>query len=303
MNIRYLETYIEVVKQKSLSEAARSLYLTQPAISFQIQKLEHDLGYRLLDRGKNNFSVTREGKRFFRFAEYVYQEHKNLLYDLRQMHEGIIGNLNIVSNSVVGEFLLPPILSEFKEHNPSIEIKLTIADSFTAIDQAEKGFNTIGFGAVMIEKATLEYVKVAEDEIVLIVYPGHPFSNQKEVMVSDLTGESLILRYEPIGMRPSFGTTLTKAGLDLDQYQPKLILGTTTGVISAVEAKSGVALMSYQTVRNSEAMGLVKVIRIKNFEIKRDLFCIYRKGADANPIVISFVEFIKTHMNKGQSSI
>jgi LysR family transcriptional regulator, transcriptional activator of the cysJI operon len=298
MHLRYLETYLEVVKAGSISKAAKKLYLSQPAVSFQIQKLEQDLGFRLINRDRNFFSVTREGKRFFRFAEYVFQEHKHLLYDLRQMHEGVTGNLSIFSNSTVGEFLLPPILSEFKEQNPSIDIKLTIASSFVTIDQVEKDINTVGFCAIQLERQNLEFIKITEDEVVLIVYPGHPLSNKREINAADLMGESLILRDEPAGMRHTFSTSLLRAGFDIDQYQPKLILGTTAGLISAVEAKSGVALISNIAIKNIEATGLVKVVKIRNIKMARDQFCVYQKDALSIPLVKNFIEFAKGHIKQ-----
>ncbi|MFC1905662.1 LysR substrate-binding domain-containing protein, partial [Chloroflexota bacterium] len=164
-------------------------------------------------------------------------------------------------------------------------------DSFKVIEQVENGISMVGFGAVMNERPALEYIKIAEDSMVLIVYPGHPLSNQKEVMVSDLLGESLVLRHEPMGMRLTFANALTKAGFNLDQYQPKLILNTTTGVISAVEAKSGIAFVSYSTIKDRESLGLVKVVQIKNLNIRRDLFCIYRKEDTVNSLIMNFVEF------------
>ena len=65
MNLDYLKTYLEVVRLGSFSEAARKLSITQPAVSFQINKLERDLGVRLIDRSQKSITMTEAGKRLF----------------------------------------------------------------------------------------------------------------------------------------------------------------------------------------------------------------------------------------------
>jgi LysR family transcriptional regulator, transcriptional activator of the cysJI operon len=297
MDLYYLETYIEAVKLGSISKAARKLYLSQPAVSLQIQKLEQELGFRLINRDRNSFAVTREGKRFFRFAEYVQQQHKNLLYELNQMQR-VTGNLIIVSNSIIGEVFLPPALAEFKKINPSIEYKLLIVDSYKVIEELYKGTNTVGFCGVLPNDPGFEVIKIGKDEIVAVVYPGHPFSNQKEIGAADLMGETLILHSEPTGRRPTFANALLKVGIDLEKYQPKLILGTTTGVISAVEAQSGIALISSLAIKNSGVVVRIKVFKIKNLELKRDLYCVYRKVEMTDSSTKDFVTFIRDYASR-----
>ena len=71
MNLDYLRTYLAVVKLGSFSEVARKLAISQPAVSFQIQKLEHELGVRLIDRSQKAITMTRAGKRLLLFAESI----------------------------------------------------------------------------------------------------------------------------------------------------------------------------------------------------------------------------------------
>ena len=85
MNLDYLKTYLEVIKLGSFSEVAKKLAISQPAVSFQIQKLEQDLGVRLLDRSQKAITVTEAGKRFLRFAEAVEEARDHLQHDLDQL--------------------------------------------------------------------------------------------------------------------------------------------------------------------------------------------------------------------------
>lgn len=297
--LRYLETYIEVVKLGCLSKAASKLYLSQPTVSQRISLIEDNFGFKLLERRKSNFILTPEGKRFFRFAEYVFQEHQRLIQDFHQMHMEVTGKLEISTGYLLGEFMLPPILNAYKEYNPSVEINLVIRGSSEEIIKGVKaGDNDIGFCSSSTDPE-LESIPLRKNEQVLIVYPGHPFANQKEIAASDLIGESLILRAKSDRM-VNLKNALLRVGFDLDQYPPKLILGTTIGMISAVASKAGIAIVPYMAIKNSEAMGLIKVVKIKNLKIRRDFACIYRKDWIMDSTSRNFIQFIKNRFKQNQ---
>jgi DNA-binding transcriptional LysR family regulator len=299
--LRYLETYVEAVKLSCLSKAADKLYLSQPAVSIQIRSIEKQLGVPLLERKKGKFFMTPEGKLFFRFADYVLQEHTRLLQDISQMGMEATGKLIISASPILGEFMLPNLLNEFKEHNPSVEVQLAIAaSSVKVVEGVKEGNIKIGFCGMMSADQELETITMAKEEQVLIVYPGHPFANHKEIDASDLIGESLILRVVVNKMK-NLKNALNRIGFNLDQYPPKLILGTTNGVVSAVVAKSGISIVPSMAIGTIADMGLVKVIKIRNLKMKRDLVCIYRKDRPLDPVSMNFVEFMKRNFKHYQS--
>jgi DNA-binding transcriptional LysR family regulator len=296
--LRYLETYVEAVKLSCLSKAAEKLYLSQPAVSIQISSIEKQIGVTLLERKKGNFFMTPEGKRFFRFADYVLHEHKRLLQDISQMRTEVTGKLIISASPILGEFMLPNILNEFKELNPSVEVQLAISkNSDDVIKGIKEGSISIGFCGIRSVDEELETISVAKDEQVLIVYPSHPFANQKEIEASDLIGEPLILRVGSNELK-YLKTALIRIGFSFDQYPPKLILGTTTGVVSAVAAKQGISIVPSMAIRDAANMGLIKVVKIRNLTKKRDLVCVYKKDRSMDSVSKSFVDFMKSQFNK-----
>ena len=82
MNLDYLKTYLMVVELGSFSEAAKRLSISQPAVSFQIRRLEGDLGIRLLDRKDKVIKMTQAGKLLFRFAIVIEEELTHFLNNL-----------------------------------------------------------------------------------------------------------------------------------------------------------------------------------------------------------------------------
>jgi DNA-binding transcriptional LysR family regulator len=299
MNLEYLNTFIEVVKAGNLSKAAKKLYITQPTVTFQIKRLEEELGYRLIERNSRNFLLTTNGKRFFRFAEYVYQEHRHVLFDMAQNEKGITGRLSVAAPPIIAEYIVPNLISRYREDTPVIDIEVNIMDSRKAIQAVVENPEIVGFcGAIsdfkkkMSEAPELTSSIIGEDEMVLIVYPGHPFTIKKQITIADVIGEPLILRAETAGRDLFYARILKKAGLDLDVYHPKIIMGTTSGVLSAVESKVGIGFVSNLAIKNSEAMGLVKVVKIKEVRLRNQYYIVHHKDVATDSPLADFVSFI-----------
>jgi DNA-binding transcriptional LysR family regulator len=297
MNLKYLETFVSVVKFNSFSKAAKELYLSQPSVSSQIQNLEKEVGYALIERGINKLGLTREGKMFYKFAETVIYEHKKMLTDFSKLNIAIQGELNIVSSTIIGEFLLPKILGKYREYNPNIEFKTTILNLYQIENVVKKNANLVGFCGIKPDNDELESIKIGEDEQVLIVSPTHHLANRKKILLSEIIGETLLLRSEPIWINRFHRAEMLKAGFNIDNYQPKLILGTANGLVSSVEAKLGIGMISRLSIRDKEISGLLKVIKIKNINLKQELFYIHKKN-DSNPIILDFTKFVEIWADK-----
>jgi DNA-binding transcriptional LysR family regulator len=293
MNLEYLRTYLEVIKLGSFSEVAKKLSISQPAVSFQIQKLEQELGVRLIDRRQKKLLITEAGKRLLVFAELFDKEHKTLVHDLEHLREEVTGNLIVAASTIPGDFILPPILSEFKRQHPAVDIQVAVTDSARVIEAVKSDEYDIGFCGVFPEDQDLEAVKIAEDEIMLIVFPEHPFAVRKQVSFLEVSAEPLIFREPTSGTQRSVEALLLNAGFDMSRCKPTLVLGTTEAVVTAVEAKLGIAFVSNLAIKKSVTLGLVKELRIEGITLKRDFFCIYRKQRVVSRLLEEFINFVR----------
>jgi len=299
MNLDYLATYMELVKLGSFSEVAKRLSISQPAVSFQIRKLERDLGVRLLDRGQKAITMTDAGKRLLRFAEVVTTEEARLRGDLDRLRSEVSGNLAIIASTIPGEVILPPILGEFKALHPAVGVRVDISDSLAAIEGVRGGNYELGFCGVAPQGRDMEYFKVAEDEIVLIVFPEHPLAGRDRVVLPELEGEMLILREERSGTQKNLEALLGKAGVDIRKWSPSLVLGTSQAVVAAVEARIGIAFVSNLAIRKSLALGLVKEIPINGLRLVRSFYCVYRKERAVSRLVTEFIAFVQARASQG----
>lgn len=293
MNLDHLKTYIEVVKTGSFSEVAKKLGISQPAVSFQIQKLEQDLGVRLIDRKQKKLTLTEPGKRLLSFSQKVQDEYRGMMEDMDQLREDVTGNLFISASTIPGDFILPPLLSEFKTLHPSVQIRVAVSDSGQVIEDVENGAYDVGFCGVLPDNKDMEAVKIAEDEIVLIVAAGHPFSGRNSVAFMEIIEESFIAREETSGTQKNVSSLLMKAGFDISRLKPALVLGATEAVVSAVESRSGIAFVSSYAIKKSLSLGMVEAVNVEGLTLKRDFYCIYHKDRIVSRLLDEFVSFIK----------
>lgn len=292
MNFEHLRTFKELAGTGSFSEAAKKLRLTQPAVSFQVQRLEQELGVQLIDRSQRGAALTEAGKKLLRFAEAVGGEYERLQYELGKMQQEISGELRLAASTIPGEYILPPLLAEFKKLHPAVTIQVDISDSVTVINQVHDNTYEAGFCGIVPAWKDLEYFKVAGDEIVLIVPAEHPFANRDAIMPGELAGEPFIFREATSGTQRSLEALLTKSGFDTGKLTPHLTLGSTHAVLAAVAAGAGIAFVSSLAIKN-ECSSTIKKATIHCLQLKRDFYFIYRRDRVLPRLYEEFKNFIQ----------
>jgi DNA-binding transcriptional LysR family regulator len=294
MNIEQLYTFQEVARLGSFSEVAKKLGISQPAVSFQIQKLEQELGIRLIDRSQRAVVLTEAGKRLLDFAASVGTEREQLRHDLDHMRDEVAGDLYLMASTIPGEYLLPPLLARFKQLHPAVKIQVDVSDSLTVIDRITDNSGAIGFCGIAPEGRELEFFRIAGDEIVLIVPPEHPFAGKGEITPDELAGEPFIFRETTSGTQRSLQNLLARAGLDIRKWTPHLVLGSPQAVMLAVAAGAGIAFASDVAVKKGP--GGAKQVNVRGLKLERDFYCVYRKGRIVSRLHREFINFIRTEV-------
>ena len=293
MNLAYLKTYIEIINLGSFSEVAAKLSISQPAVSLQIQKLERDLGVRLIDRSQKVITMTEAGKRLLIFAKSIEKEWNRLRLDLDRLREEVTGDLVIAASSIPGNFLLPSFLAEFRVLHPTVRARALISDSVNVVAEVREGTYDVGFCGFLPEGQELESLKIGQDEIVLIVFPEHPFARRKAISLTELEGEPLIFREETSGTQRTLEALLSQAGFDIKKQSPSLVLSTTQAIVSAVEAQAGIAFASNLAIKKSLALGQVKQVPVKGLKLNRDFYCVYRRERIVSRLLEEFIAFVQ----------
>ena len=299
MNLEYLKTFREVVRLGSFSEVAKNMAITQPAVSFQIQKLEQELGIRLIDRAQRNLSLTAAGRRLLRFAESIESEREKLQHDLDQIREEVTGELLVAASTIPGEFLLPRWLAGFKRLHPGVRLQVDISDSISVIEGVKENRYEVGFCGIAPEGQDQTFFKVAEDRITLITHPEHPLARTGEITATQLEGQSYIFREKTSGTQLILDNFLSENGIDIRKLMPTMVLGTTQAVIAAVEDGAGIAFVSSLAIKKNLSLKSVSQIDVTGMDMKRDFYCVYRQERIVSRLLQEFINFIKIEVSSG----
>ena len=134
-NMRYV---YEIYRQQSFSKAAEALFMTQPALSIAIAKLEAEIGMPLVDRSTRPISLTPAGRIYLDAIEqtnYLEQDLRQRLNDIRQLNTG---EVTIGSSHYLNAYILPPVLTGFQQQFPKIQFHLSEGSSYTMAQQLKR---------------------------------------------------------------------------------------------------------------------------------------------------------------------
>ncbi len=122
---RWKNYVYEVYKEKSFSKAAHNLYISQPYLSAKIKAVEEELGSAIFDRSKSPLRLTETGEVYIRAAEEIFKIEEEIAGYINDMNSLRVGRLSIGASNVFAAYVLPSIITEFKNKYPDVEVKLT----------------------------------------------------------------------------------------------------------------------------------------------------------------------------------
>nr|CRH07182.1 putative transcriptional regulator, LysR family [Candidatus Magnetococcus massalia] len=297
-----LRVFYAVAKHLSFTRAAEELYLTQPAVTFQIRQLEEHFDTRLFDRHHNRISLTEAGTEVYAYAERIldlYRETEKAVSELTGITRGVV---KVGASTTIGEYLLPRILSEYRDQFNNVQIRLTIDNTRTVVRKLEDATIDIGMIEGPVKNKNIAREGCLDDELVLIMPPGHPLAEKKEVHIKELKNYPFISREEGSGTRAVVSEHLSKAGFSYDQLDIVLELGSTETVKGSVEGGIGIGIVSSASLRKELKLGILVAKRVQDMRIIRTINFIHQKQKFRSKAVEAFINFAKDHC-KGMSSV
>jgi DNA-binding transcriptional LysR family regulator len=296
---RRLQVFHAVAKHLSFTKAAEALFMTQPAVTFQIRQLEEYFNTRLFDRTQGRISLTPAGVLAFEYAERILALSSELDRRLKEMSGQLAGPLLIGASTTIAEFLLPQILGEFKARNPAIVPRLFVANSEAVQARVAERSLDLGFIEGESHLASLVTDACCEDELQVVCAPSHPLARQQSVAPKSLAEHAYVSREPGSGTREVIDHYLQKAGLGLDSLQVVMEAGSPEALKGLVTTGLGFAIMSRATVVKEARLGqLVQVPLVPR--LLRSLSVVYPKERFQSRLVNSFVQFAKQRLKESE---
>ena len=167
-SLKQLNIFANIVEKGSFTAAAESLFMTQPAISWQIKKLEEDLEVSLFKKKDRNLELSEAGEIVYRAAKEMIGVYNHVLNTIESYKNMNKGRLIIGASSIPGEYILPHLLYEFSEAHDKLEIKMQIGASVDILERLSASQIDIGIVGTQKSQPDIEYIPWLEDEIIAV---------------------------------------------------------------------------------------------------------------------------------------
>ncbi|WUT72287.1 LysR substrate-binding domain-containing protein [Streptomyces sp. NBC_00670] len=276
-DLESLRLLVLVAELESLGRAAERLRISQPSASRRLTTLERGLGLVLVDRTRRGSRLTLAGQIVAGHARRVLDELDDLLAGAGKLRDRREAELRVAASLTIAEYLLPGWISELRARRPELYIGLQVTNSAHVPELVESGEADVGF----IEGPRLSRVmstrQVAEDRLVVVVDPGHPWARRREPLTArELSRTPLVLRESGSGTRQTLDRALHLAGCE--RARALVELGSTTAVRGTVIAGSGPAVLSELAVRRDLDEGLLVGVEVTGVDLTRDLRAVWPTG-------------------------
>ena len=278
-DLHALELLVMVAQTGSLGRAAARLGISQPTASSRMRTLERRLGLPLLQRDTTGSQLTEAGVLVTDWARKILDQADALTEGIAALKAQQQGDLRIAASLTLAEFLLPGWLVAVRAHHPLVHVALKVTNSEHVVQALRRGEADLGFIEGPWTPPDLQSLVVAEDRLVVVTTPGHPWARRrKPVTGAELADTQLLLREAGSGTRE----TLRQALLPWDGPSvPLLELGSTTPLRNAAATGAAPAVLSELAVRADLDSGrLVEVPLEPRLSLDRTLRAVWSTGAE-----------------------
>ena len=292
---RRLQVFHAVAKHLSFTKAAEALFMTQPAVTFQIRQLEEHFNTRLFDRAHGRISLTPAGQLALDYAERILSQSSELDTRLKEMSGQVAGPLLIGASTTIAEFLLPQVLGEFKARYPAVVPRLFVANSEAVQGRIAERTLDLGFIEGDSHQPSLITDVCCDDELQVVCAPAHPLAKLKSVAPKALMEHAYVSREPGSGTREVIDNYLQKAGVPPDSLQVVMELGSPEALKGLVATGLGFTIMSRAIAILEVRVGRLVQIPLSP-PLTRHLSVVYPKERFHSRLVNSFVEFAKQRL-------
>jgi DNA-binding transcriptional LysR family regulator len=294
---RRLQVFHAVAKQLSFTKAAEVLFMTQPAVTFQIKQLEEHFNTRLFDRGHGRITLTPAGDLVLEYAERILGLSAEMDVRLGEMTGEIGGSLLVGASTTIAEFMLPRILGEFKSKFPNVKPRLVVANSETIETRVAEHTLDIGLIESPSHQPNLQNEVCCDDELQVICSPKFPLAKFKELTVQQLVDHPYVSREPGSGTREYTDAYLRKHGVGIESLKLVMELGSPEAINGVVETGLGFAIVSRAAVARAQRSGDLVAIPLKP-KLIRTLSMVYPKEKFRSRLVSTFVDFASARLKQ-----
>lgn len=289
MTIRDLEIFIEVVRAKNMSNAAKNLEISQPTVSHAISQIENEYNVKLFDRVSKKLYITDVGLRLYDFALNIIEQFESTIIFLQSSSTSHNINLGVSSN-FSSQFLLE-IIDEYEKKKNDVSIRVYVDSREKIMEKLNSGVINLAIidGDSGIENSSSE--PFFEDEIFVISSKNSDIDDKEELEANDLKNKKFVLGDLDGYSKKIFLNYLREKSIPIDL---KFICQNKDMVLNIVKNTDALSIGASSSI-NDDAL---TKHRLSELSIKRTYYMVYHNDAFLKKNLKNFVNFVKHKFNK-----
>ena len=259
---RRLQVFYTVARLLSFTKAAETLHMTQPAVTFQVRQLEDHFDTRLFDRTHNRVALTEAGRKAYEYAEEIFSLYAEMENTVKELTGDVSGALTLGASTTIAEYMLPALLRGFTVEFPDINLRLKVSNTEGIVSMVENSMIDLGVveGPVANKNLLVEVCRV--DQLVVVVPPNHEIAGRESISLEEVMNYPFICREEGSGTREVIMDHMVELGLDRNNLNVSLELGSPESIKGAVEAGMGISIASIATLEKELKLGSLVAVQL-----------------------------------------
>jgi DNA-binding transcriptional LysR family regulator len=299
---RRLQVFYTVAKQLSFTKAAEQLFMTQPAVTFQVKQLEEHFNTRLFERSHGRIALTPAGRLVMDYAERVLTLTEEMDTRVADLTGTVGGPLMLGASTTIAEYILPKILGEFKAGHPEVQAHMTVANSETIVNRVADHALDVGLIESPSYLSTLHNEVCCEDELVVICAPDHLLASRGSVRAPELASLPWVRREPGSGTREFTDNYLRECGVSPDDLHVMMELGSPEAMKGVVETGIAIAVVSRATIAKELKLGSLVAVPLAP-RLIRALTLVHPKERFRSRLLTTFVDFATRRMRETAATV
>ncbi len=294
---RRLQVFHAVAKHLSFTRAADALFMTQPAVTFQIKQLEEQYSTRLFERRHGSISLTPAGELVLSYAERILALTDELETRLSEMTGEMRGPLLVGASTTIAEFMLPRVLGEFNALYPQVRARLIVANSESIETRVAEHTLDLGLIEAPAKLGGLACQVCCEDELRVICAPDYPLVGAASVPPQALVDYEFISREPGSGTREITDSYFRQHDIPPERLKMQMELGSPEALKGVVSTGLGFAIVSRAVVEKETQLGELVAIPLDP-PLKRSLYLVSPQDRFQSRLTATFIDFAKNKLKE-----
>ena len=265
-----LETLLRVAEAGSFTQAAKSLSLTQPAVSQHVKQLEKELGVRIFNRSEGQLRLTGEGELVLGCAQRMRMLYQNLRQSLRDYPLRAM-RLSVGITHTAESNLIAEVLAQYCSETPGVRLTI-LTDTINNLYEKLKTYEIdIAVVEGKVHDASFNSILIDTDCLVLAVANESPLAQKSSVTLD----EHLILRLPSSGTRNLFVSHLESNGMSIDEFNIILEVDNIATIKDLIRRGFGVSILAKSACYDEASKGKIRLLQVENLGMIREVNLVY----------------------------